>query len=209
MGSNKLPQELIEAARFGQASRVMVAIESGADLNNQDLNGTTALMFASKLGSEDIVDILITAGANVNIQRGKLGVTALMLAASSGHRQVVQKLLAAGANVQAVNIDGSTALMAAALAGDSEIVADLIAAGAEVNAIDQADDTALNIAILQNNLLVVRQLIQAGADVERVGQDGRTPAMLIPAPGDVALLQELLGMALRLIRWMLMAILCC
>jgi uncharacterized protein len=161
MVSNKLQQESIQAARFGEYDRLITLLAEGADVNSRDLSGTTALMFAAKQGFAEIVDLLIQNHADVNLARGKFGTTALMLAAASGHYSIVQKLLAQGADPRILNSDGSTALMAAALSGSPEIVTALLQAGAEVATIDQDHDTALNIAVSKNHTAVARLLLQA------------------------------------------------
>ena len=60
-------------------------------------NKTSALHNAARNGHDEIVDILIKAGANVN-RPGYLKLTALHQAASSGHIKIVQRLLDASAN---------------------------------------------------------------------------------------------------------------
>jgi ankyrin repeat protein len=42
-------------------------IDAGANLNVQDKNGNTPLHNAARFGNEEIADILIEAGADVNI----------------------------------------------------------------------------------------------------------------------------------------------
>jgi uncharacterized protein len=187
MESNRLLQELVEAARFGQIERVrqMLATD-GTLVDRADLSGNTALMFAAKQGFAEIVEFLLQQGADPNRAGGKFAVTPLMLAASAGHVTIAQRLLAAGAEAKTANTDGSTALMAATLAGSPETVTLLLAAGAEVNAIDRDGDTPLNIAIIKNQSAIVRQLLSAGADVSGA------PLLLVPAPGEVELIQALI-----------------
>ncbi|KAK8727165.1 hypothetical protein OTU49_009724, partial [Cherax quadricarinatus] len=57
----------------------------------------------------DIVDTLISAGANVNLQNMN-GFTALILAAREGNTIILNKLLAAGANLNLQEKSGKTAL---------------------------------------------------------------------------------------------------
>jgi uncharacterized protein len=188
MDSNRLLQELVEAARVGQIKRVQQILETDSTLADQaDLSGNTALMFAAKQGFDQVVELLLQQGVDPNRAGGKFAVTPLMLAASAGHVNVAQRLLAAGANPKTANADGSTALMAATLAGSVETVNLLIAAEAEVNAIDRDGDSPLNIAILKNQPEIVRQLLSAGADVSGV------PLLLVPAPGDVGLIEALIS----------------
>ena len=108
---------LIQAARLGNQPKITAALERGADVNATDAQGTSALMFSAQKGLQQIVSLLIAAGADVNLHRRQFGTTALMFAAAANRIAVVNQLLAQGVNVNAVNEDGSTALMGATLAG--------------------------------------------------------------------------------------------
>ena len=185
---------LLQSARTGNYPQAVNALKRGAQVNITDAEGTTALMFAAQRGAIQIVDLLITAGADVNMHRRQFGTTALMFAAAANRSAIVTRLLAANADANATNEDGSTALMGATLADAREIVAMLIAAGADVRQIDTAGDNALNIAISNDRFQLVELLLAAGADVcYRRSDDGKTPLLLIPAAGDAKLLELLLA----------------
>ncbi len=55
---------LIEAARSGDSSRIRCLLEEGADPDEADANGTTALIMASSVGQLEAVKILLSAGAD-------------------------------------------------------------------------------------------------------------------------------------------------
>ncbi|MEE9354090.1 MAG: ankyrin repeat domain-containing protein [Methylococcaceae bacterium] len=84
---------------------------------------------AAGSGHTEIVQMLLRAGADVNITGG--GSTALMWAAQKGHAEVVRMLLEAGANVNRKDKDVKLALVHAREKGHSDIVDLLIKAGAE------------------------------------------------------------------------------
>ncbi len=63
-----------------------------------DNKGSTALHWASFLGSENAVSFLASWGAKLNIQDDEGGLTALHLAVTSGNAKIVHKLLLHGAN---------------------------------------------------------------------------------------------------------------
>ena len=163
---------LIKSAKLGNQLQVTTALERGADIDTTDAQGTTALMFAAQKGLTQTVDLLIAAGADLNLHRRQFGTTALMFAAAANRIDVVSQLLAQGVNVNASNEDGSTALMGATLAGAKEIVALLLMAGANVLKIDADGDNALSIAISGNYPSIVQQLLAAGADPNVVDPDG-------------------------------------
>ena len=77
-----------------------------------DATQTTLIGVAATLGFAEIVDILATAGANVNAQGGD-GATPLLVAAFFGRADAVEVLLKHGADQTITNNDGITPLFAA------------------------------------------------------------------------------------------------
>ncbi|KAK3294819.1 uncharacterized protein B0H64DRAFT_195872 [Chaetomium fimeti] len=134
---------------------------------------STALHTSSKSGHLEVVERLLTAGANVNADPEQLpgSQTALQAASKGGHLKVVERLLTAGANVNAdpEQLPGSqTALQAASEGGYLEVVERLLRAGADVNANHIFSDrgrTALQAASEGGHLEVVERLLRAGANV--------------------------------------------
>jgi uncharacterized protein len=88
--------DLISAASSNDLEAVKSSIAQGANVNDKDKDGKTALIYASEKGNADIVKFLIAQGANVNA-KDKDGKTALMYAADKGHTDVVALLKNAGA----------------------------------------------------------------------------------------------------------------
>lgn len=62
------------------------------DLNKRNCGGWTPLMYASYIGHDTIVHLLLEAGVNVNIPTPE-GQTPLMLASSCGNESVAYFLL--------------------------------------------------------------------------------------------------------------------
>jgi ankyrin repeat protein len=125
-------------------------LEAGAAIDSQNIDGATALMFASGNGHVTVVAAMLEEGAAVDSQ-DKDGHTALMRASGNGHVAVVAALLEAGAAVDHQNKNGATALMAAALNGHVEVVRALLKAGATVDHQDKVGRTALMYARRYNN----------------------------------------------------------
>ena len=82
---------------LGQLETVEYLVAKGADINDYDLMGRTALMEAVNSYSMDVVEFLVKHGANVN-QTDHQGCTALMRAAYTGIPSLVQTLLHLGAD---------------------------------------------------------------------------------------------------------------
>jgi ankyrin repeat protein len=84
---------------------VRLLIEAGAEVDNVDENGTTALMVAARTGYTSVARLLIEAGADVH-KMSESGYTSLGLARIYDHDLVVSLLLESGA------VDDGTALPA-------------------------------------------------------------------------------------------------
>ena len=79
------------------------------DINESDDIGRTALSWASELGYDKVVQILLNRGADINAEEETFG-SALIAAAWHGHEKVVQILLKRGANVNARGRDYGNAI---------------------------------------------------------------------------------------------------
>ena len=140
-----------------------------ADVNAQGGRHGTALCAASAGVHEQVVQMLIGAGAEVDARRGTYSdASALELASRDGHEKVVQILVEAGA---AVNAQGGrlTALQAASDGCYEKIVQILLEAGADVSA-RKGERTALQRASQHGSEQIVQMLLDWGADVNQ--EDG-------------------------------------
>ncbi|WP_310430270.1 ankyrin repeat domain-containing protein [Chamaesiphon sp. VAR_48_metabat_135_sub] len=89
--------QLIQAATAGNIEQVQSLLTTKVNL---DLDRGAAIGNASAAGHTKIVELLICAGANVNL-RDKLGFAPISSAAYAGYGEIVQLLIAAGADIQA------------------------------------------------------------------------------------------------------------
>jgi len=98
------------------------------DVNFRDTIGLTALMYAVEMGDEDIVNMLLGAGADPNLQEELRGETALHMAARRGDSvSVIQMLLDAHVDAGTRSYLGWTALHIAAGNCNDKVVETLIA----------------------------------------------------------------------------------
>jgi ankyrin repeat protein len=157
--------------------------------------GSTALLFAARVGDVESATLLLAAGANVNDTLPD-GTTALVEAAHSGQSAVAALLLDRGADPNNADI-GYTALHAAVLRGDLTLVKALLAHGANPNAVmTKAMSTRranghdyLLLApfigatpyLLASQYLeveIMRALAAASADTRLTKRDGMSPLMM-------------------------------
>jgi ankyrin repeat protein len=106
---------ILAACQNGHVDVVRILLRAGADPNQAytDEYAESPLIKASLKGFVQIVDELISAGANVNYARPNDGCTSLMYATQTGFVDVVRSLLAAGADPRTARHNGLTALDAA------------------------------------------------------------------------------------------------
>ena len=90
-----IPIDIYTASMIGDFVTVGQLIQSRSiDFDKKNRNGGwTALMYASYVGRDNIVNMLLEAGASVGIATPKLGITALMLAADCGNESIAYFLV--------------------------------------------------------------------------------------------------------------------
>ncbi len=88
----QLDAPLLNAAQDGDTDTVSTLISTGANVNEVNQRGFTALMAAASNGHTNIVSVLIAAGANLKATNQD-GDTALTLAIRGGHGETAFRLL--------------------------------------------------------------------------------------------------------------------
>ena len=133
------------------------------------------LYIAVKENQYSICELLIKAGANVNLMN-TLGVTPLYRAIVLDNNQMLELLINNGANLEQ-KVGGDTALHSYIRInhGNIEGVKLLISKGADLSARDSDGDSPLHSAIWHNQGKVVELLIAAGANVNARNDNGLRP----------------------------------
>ena len=90
-------------------------------VNNQDMTGFTALMYAVSVDNSTITALLIAADANVHLQNN-VGDTALHIACRKGNIEIAQVLCEKGASFATINLLGSTPFCEAVRRGNLELL---------------------------------------------------------------------------------------
>ncbi|KAI3712449.1 hypothetical protein L1987_71006 [Smallanthus sonchifolius] len=110
-----------QTASIGDLEGLKVALESGADKDEEDSEGRTALHFACGYGEVKCAQVLIEAGAKVDaLDKNKN--TALHYAAGYGRKECVALLLDNGAAVTLQNMDGKTPIDVAKLNNHNDVL---------------------------------------------------------------------------------------
>ena len=165
---------LIDAVKRQDLGAVQTALRQGAEVNQQQADGATALHWGAYVDDLSIVGALLRSGAKANVAND-LGITPLMLACSNRNHDIVGLLLKAGADPNARSQAGETAVMVAARTGNADVMKALLAHGGDANAKEASEtQTALMWAVAERHPDVVRVLLEHGADVH-----ARTP---VPPP---------------------------
>jgi len=172
---DELNAKLEGAVEQNQLSLVKNALKEGADPNFSGTN-STPLNNAAFNGYDPIVKLLLSSGANVNLQDHK-GFAPIHLAVSKGHLKVCKQLIAAGADLSLKTNDGGTALHIASAYGFMSICKLLVEKACPINEKDKFDCNALHVAVGQVNKPLVKYLIEKGADVECTNINGHTPLL--------------------------------
>lgn len=121
----------VHACKEGNYDVAGLLIARGAELDFQDINGTSALFHAIKLSPFYYIAEL-DKGAQVDLQDAK-GMSALMHACKNGQYYIASLLTQKGAQLDLQDISGMSALMYACIGGYYEIASLLADEGARLD----------------------------------------------------------------------------
>ena len=196
---------IYDAAYQGNIEAIKKYIADGTDVNVKGIGNITPLHIAASEGHKEVVELLITKGADLNavsIMPGYRGTPldlasrdnqtetadllrkhggksaeedSIHVAAEGGSIEAVKQHLAAGTDVNAKNQLGRTPLHAAAYYGHKEIIELLIGKAADVNIKRRGGWTPLHDAAFGSHKEIVQLLIAKGANVNTRNSGGETP----------------------------------
>lgn len=160
-----IPTRLEAALRATDAAALRKALLLQPDWRDVRIDRKTPLAWAATRESPELIDALLTAGADVDAL-GEDGFSALDIAAWFGKTDVVRRLIAAGsdANRRTASIHGARPIDHAAREGHVGTLRVLIELGADPNG-----DTALSRSLSHGQWEAATVLLDAGADPSRGG----------------------------------------
>ncbi|KAK6627845.1 hypothetical protein RUM44_010324 [Polyplax serrata] len=172
-------------------------LSSGMDVDSEtDSNHDTALTLACAGGHEELVELLLSRGADIE-HRDKKGFTPLILAATAGHEKVVDILLNHGADIEAQSErTKDTPLSLACSGGRYEVVELLLTKMANKEHRNVSDYTPLSLAASGGYVNIIKLLLSHGAEINsRTGSKlGISPLMLAAMNGHTTAVRLLLDM---------------
>jgi ankyrin repeat protein len=183
---------LADAAERMDRSRIRALLKQRVEVNTPQIDGMTALHWATYQDDLEIAQQLVGAGANVKAAN-RYGVTPLSLACTNGNAAIVALLLKGGADPNTPLPGGETPLMTAARTGSLAVVKALLSHGASVDPKEERrGQTALMWAAAEGHAAVVEALIDAGADFRIRLASGFTPLLFAVREGRIDVVRVLL-----------------
>ncbi|NEQ99310.1 MAG: ankyrin repeat domain-containing protein [Cyanothece sp. SIO2G6] len=145
----------LDAVKANKLELCQRLISQGVNLHAKDADGEVPLSIAISLGYEEIVEELLTAGADPDVG----GWTSpLELAVRRENITIVEMLVSASADVN-IRVDGFTPLMAAVCCDNLSLVKFLVESGADPN-FRKKGRSAISLAIHNNNKEIYEYLLE-------------------------------------------------
>lgn len=171
------------AAHQGDVAAIQRLAAEGAQLEERDSQGRTAVHIAAFASHETVIAALAAAGADMNSLEFAL-YDAVTIAAVADDLPMLNAALEAGNRADLItSIYVGTALIAAAHLGHADIVQRLIDAGAPLDHVNNLGWTALIESVVLGDggpahQATARALLEAGADANILDRNGLTPLEL-------------------------------
>ena len=178
--TSSLPSHLRKAIRENDLAKVRELLKAGFDINRTDEEGSTPLSLATSLRNMPIIEVLISAGADLDNPDDN-NIPPVFHAASGPDRDTaaLKVLLEAGASPDnPLDHDGRSPLQQAVIEKLTDKVKLLIEARADVHYEDHDGRTALFYACMQESDPdedIFKMLLDKGADPLWSNINGATP----------------------------------
>ena len=172
------PTGLVDAAERGDVAEVRALLAGGADVNERDARGRTAVTAAALGDHVEIAKVLIDAGADVDLQDSDRN-NPLLVTGETGSVAMLREVLRADPNLGATNRYGGIAIIPASDRGHVDLVRALLETDIDVNHVNNLGWTALLEAVIlgdggEAHTEIVRMLLAGGADASIADREGVT-----------------------------------
>ena len=169
-------------------------INHGANVDATNKWNESSLLLACDEGNIDAINVLFSAGADVNIVDA-VGETCLHKAISADcSRKVLQTIINHGAKVDATNKLNESSLLLACGKGNIDAINVLFNARADVNIVDAVSNTCLHRAIIKEcSMKVLQTIVDHGADVNAINKWNQTALALASMERNVDAINVLLN----------------
>ena len=164
-----------------------------SDLDKPDQQGFPWIVQSARDGDEQMIQRLLTSGADIEAFNTSTERCALSEAALRGHKKVVDLLISEGCLLDSKDADGNTALHHAARKGYLAVAKSLVNGGASVSSAGPQGQTPLHLAMKALHQNVVMLLIQQRADVNARDASFQTPLHIGAVLGNTAMCNHLLN----------------
>jgi len=165
--------------RDGNMQAMEAAVDEGWDLNQVGADGMGPLHVAAFEGAGDMIEVLVTHGADVEFKDEKNGAVAAVYAVQNKQAEALTQLLNFEADVNAKSADGQTLLHWAAAGNNTVAIQLLVDRGADLGAQDNEGNTALHTAVFSNvEPDALELLLSLGADPTLNNNNGKTTLKL-------------------------------
>ncbi|KAF5599967.1 ankyrin repeat domain-containing protein [Fusarium pseudoanthophilum] len=151
--------------------------EGSFDMEDRSFGNSTPLFWACFVESQDIVELLVDNGADINA-RCRQGQVPLHISVEDGGDGIAKHLISKGADVSVVDDERQTPLNLASMSGNTEVVRQLIDSGADISHETADGFTPLSMASSRGFLELAKLLIKSGADVNQVAANSHPPLFL-------------------------------
>jgi len=157
-------QSLHSAAYRGDLAAVRQYVGGGHGMDDMDSTGVAPLHYAARMGHDDVIEFLISEGAQVDIESTSKGNTPLQLACGAGHIAAAELLLAGDADIDHQNENSETALHWAVGNGRTRTVEFLLSRNADLEVRDVEGMTPLHRSVVLGYPVIVDKLLAEGAN---------------------------------------------
>lgn len=176
--------------------QVAKAIAEGKEDVEPHKDGVTALIVAAQGGHYGCVELLVKAGARVDVKDDE-ELTPMLSAVKGNFFDVAQYLLEHGANPNDIYVDEKqkthNLLLDAVVAGNTDLAILLINKGADITYTDTDGVSIVTQAAYQGQLEVVKALLAKNADINAANNEGINALIAAASEGYLEVVQALLA----------------